>query len=90
MTLASIGFGLIIATLTGALFHLWKGGGLKELLLYLVLSWIGFWVGQALGANLGWEFGKYGQLYLLFSTAGSIFFLLAGYWLSLSGRKAKK
>ncbi|NPV76909.1 MAG: hypothetical protein HPY59_11115 [Anaerolineae bacterium] len=90
MTLASIGFGLVVATLIGALFHLWKGGGLKDLLLYLILSWIGFWVGQAWGANLGWKFGKYGQLYLLFATVGSVFFLFVGYWLSLSNRKAKK
>jgi len=90
MTLASFGFGLVIATLAGGLFHLWRGGSLKDLLLYLILSWIGFWIGQALGANLGWRFGKFGQLYLLFAVLGSVFFLVTGYWLSLSSRKAKK
>lgn len=90
MTFASILFGLVIATLIGAVFHLWRGGPLKVLSLLILFSWVGFWVGQMLGDELGWTFGKYGQLNLPASILGSLLFLFAGYWLSLSTQQAKK
>lgn len=74
---------MVIATALGAFFHLWRGGGAFRLLLYLVLSWIGFWAGHALGSLAGWEFGKYGPVYMLFAVLGSLILLGIGYWLSL-------
>ncbi len=75
--------GLIISTLFGALFHLWRGGGSGRLLLYLILSWVGFWAGHLLAAQLGWTFDRLGQLHLGSASLGALLFLGVGYWLSL-------
>ncbi len=83
MTIPILAFGFILASLYGALFHLWKNGGLGRLILYLVLSWIGFWAGQILARQLGWNFGNIGTLQVGFATLGSILLLLIGHWLSL-------
>ncbi len=81
--------GLIISTLYGAIFHLWRGGNAGRLLLYLLLSWIGFWVGQLLGNLFNISFDVLGQLHILFSTLGSLVFLGVGYWLSLVQAESK-
>jgi hypothetical protein len=83
MTFPALIFGLIISTLYGAAFHLWRGGNIWRLLLYLVLGWTGFWLGQFLATQLGWTFFSLGSLHLGMATLLSAIFLLAGYWLSL-------
>lgn len=83
ITLPSLLLGAILATLYGGLFHLWRGGGLTRLLLYIGLSWAGFWLGQFLAARLGWTFFSLGQLNLGMATLMSLVFLGIGYWLSL-------
>lgn len=74
--------GAVLATLYGALFHLWRGGKAGKLLLYLVLSWIGFWGGHLLASYLGLNILKIGGLQLAAGTIGSAVFLLLGAWLS--------
>lgn len=74
--------GAVLATLYGALFHLWRGGKAGKLLLYLVLSWIGFWGGHLLASYLGLNILKIGGLQLAAGTIGSAVFLLLGTWLS--------
>ena len=76
-------FGLVISTLFGAAFHLWRGGGSGRLLLYLILGWLGFWLGHVVGNLLGWTFGSIGQLRLGMASLTSVAFLAVGYWLSL-------
>lgn len=83
MTLPTIILGFIISTLFGALFHLWRGGGAVRLLFYLLLGWVGFWLGQGFASKLGWTFDKLGPIHIGTASLGSILFLLAGYWLSL-------
>jgi uncharacterized membrane protein YeaQ/YmgE (transglycosylase-associated protein family) len=83
MSIPTLFLGLILSTLYGALFHLWRGGSAGRLLLYLLLSWIGFWLGQLLGNIFHFSFDTLGQLHLLFATLGSLIFLAIGYWLSL-------
>lgn len=83
MILQSVLLGMIIATLYGAMFHVWRGGSLIRLGLYLILAWVGFWGGHWLGGLIGWEFIKVGQLNLGLATIGSILILAVGYWLSL-------
>jgi hypothetical protein len=83
MSIPTLLLGLIISTLYGALFHLWRGGNAGRLLLYLVLSWVGFWVGQILGNVLNLSFDTIGQLHIGLATLGSVIFLAIGYWLSL-------
>ena len=83
MSIPTLFLGLILSTLYGALFHLWRGGNAGRLLLYLLLAWIGFWSGQFIGNYLNITFDTLGQLHLVTASLGSIFFLAIGYWLSL-------
>jgi uncharacterized membrane protein YeaQ/YmgE (transglycosylase-associated protein family) len=83
MPIPTLFLGLILSTLYGALFHLWRGGNAGRLLLYLILSWIGFWLGQLIGNYLKISFDTLGQLHLVIATLGSLIFLAIGYWLSL-------
>lgn len=83
MSLPTIVLGLILSTLYGALFHLWRGGNAGRLFLYLLLAWIGFWVGQFIGNYLNISFDKLGQLHIIMASLTSIIFLAFGYWLSL-------
>jgi hypothetical protein len=82
ITIPALILGAVLATLYGALFHLWRGGGAGRLALYLILAWIGFWAGHLLGATLQWGFLKVGALHVGTATVVSVLFLLAGYWLS--------
>jgi hypothetical protein len=83
MTLPAFLFGIIISTLIGALFHMWRGGRLWRLVLYLILSWIGFWCGHFLGEKIQWTFWSIGPLRLGMAIFGSFIVLGVGYWLSL-------
>jgi uncharacterized membrane protein YeaQ/YmgE (transglycosylase-associated protein family) len=83
MTLPALLFGILISSLYGAVFHLWRGGGAGHLLLYIILAWIGFWLGHILGNALGWTFFSLGPLHLGTATLGAALALGAGYWLSL-------
>ncbi len=83
MHIPALLLGLLTSTLYAALFHLWRDGGAGKLLLYLVLSWIGFWAGHLLGGLLGWSFARLGPLNFGLATVVSVVFLLVGHWLSL-------
>lgn len=83
MTIPAVMFGFLASTLMGAAFHIWKGGGLGRLVLYLVLAWAGFWGGHLLGNRLGWTFGSIGPLRLGMALLVGALTLYAGYWLSL-------
>ncbi len=83
MTLPSLLLGLIVSLFTGAVFHLWRGGGGGRLVFYLALSVIGFAVGGWFGDSHNWVFFPVGPLNLGMGTLGSVLFLAGGYWLSL-------
>lgn len=83
MTIPALLIGALIATLMGAAFHLWRGGGFGRLVLYIVLGWIGFWAGHLIGQRLGWAFASLGPLRLGMAAVTSLVFLLVGHWLSL-------
>ncbi len=83
MSIPTLLLGLILSTLYGALFHLWRGGNAGRILLYLILAWIGFWFGQLLGNLFKISFDTLGQLHLVAASLGSLVFLVIGYWLSL-------
>lgn len=82
MNTSSYLFGFILATLMGALFHLWRDGGIGRLLLYLLLSWVGFLLGHWVGNSLGINFIKIGQVNLGGGIVGSALLLLLGHWIS--------
>ncbi len=87
MTFPSIIIGIVISSLYGAVFHLYRGGGLGRLILYLILAWIGFWTGHFAGKRFGLDFFSLGPLNLGMATLGSAVVLIFGYWLSLVERK---
>jgi uncharacterized membrane protein YeaQ/YmgE (transglycosylase-associated protein family) len=89
MTIPTLFLGLVLSTLYGSAFHFWRGGNAGRLLLYLVLAWVGFWLGHLIGNYLGVSFDTLGQLHLLFSALGSAIFLGVGYWLSLVQLESK-
>lgn len=76
MTMPSFVFGFLLASFWGAAFHFWKGGSGGRLLLNLILSWMGFFLGNWIATS--WEisllmigpisggFGSLGSLILLF------------------------
>ena len=90
MTVPALLFGIFLSTLYGALFHFWRGGDKKRLILYLTLGWVGFWSGQILGTVMGWSFAEVGPLNLGMATLGAVIFLGIGYWLSLVEVDRKK
>jgi hypothetical protein len=83
MPLPTLLLGILISTLYGALFHLWRGGGAGRLSLYLILGWLGFWTGQTIARHLEWTFASLGSLHVGMATVSSALFLGIGYWLSL-------
>ena len=83
MTIPAIFFGILVSTFLGAAFHLWKGGNLGRLVLYILLAWAGFWGGHLLGNALNWTFFIVGSLSFGMVLLGSIILLGVGYWLSL-------
>ena len=83
MTLPAFIFGFLISTLIGAVFHLILGGGAGRLLLYLILGWVGFWVGHYVAGLTSLRFAAVGPMNLGLAVVGSLLFLGVGYWLSL-------
>ena len=90
MTLPALIFGFLLASLYGAIFHLFLGGGFGRLILFLFLCWIGFLAGQILASYLGWDFDLLGSLHLVVASVASFLFLAIGYWLSLIEVERKK
>jgi uncharacterized membrane protein YeaQ/YmgE (transglycosylase-associated protein family) len=82
MTLPSAIFGFVTAMLVGALFHLVVDGGPGRLVLYMVLSIVGFGAGQWLGSAQQWRFIPVGPLHFGSAVLGSLLVLLVGHWLS--------
>jgi len=86
MTIPSILIGIVISSLYGVAFHLWRGGGIGRLIIYVILSWIGFWIGNYVGLRLDLTFLSLGPLRLGTATLGAALALGIGYWLSLVER----
>jgi uncharacterized membrane protein len=82
MSLPALILGLVIASLYGALYHLVRDGGFWRLVLYLILSWLGFAAGHFLATWLGWVFLPIGDLNLGAAMTGGLVFLGVGDWLS--------
>ncbi|HEY9121682.1 MAG TPA: hypothetical protein VIM80_01665 [Brevefilum sp.] len=83
MTFPAVVFSFFIAMMFGSLLHLWRGGSLGRLVLYLVFSLIGFFAGHFLAGLLGFEFLDLGTIHLGMGILGSLSLLALVYWLSL-------
>ncbi len=81
MSLPVFLLGMILATLYGAAFHVWRGGSGWRLLVFVLLSLSGFWLGHLIATTFAWNFVQVGTLQVGSATGGSLFFLLAGNWL---------
>lgn len=81
MNIASYLFAWILATLLGALFHLWRDGGFWKLLFYIGLSWAGFFVGHLIASSINFTLMTYGSVHLAGGILGSLVFLFVGHWL---------
>jgi hypothetical protein len=90
MTIPSLLFALLIASLYGVLYHLIRGGGLGRLLLFLIFGWAGFGLGHLLGVWRGWVLIPLGELNLGLSTLGSLFLLAMGDWVSSFGMSGSR
>lgn len=82
MTFPAIIFSFFLASLFGSFLHLWRDGGLFRLVLYLVLSWIGFFGGHLIAEMLNIRFLEMGTIHLGMGIVGTIILLGLGYWLS--------
>jgi hypothetical protein len=82
MTFPALLFALLLALLYGAVYHLIRDGGFWRLILFFILSILGFVAGHFLGVWRGWIFIPLGALNFGLSTLGSILFLILGDWLS--------
>jgi hypothetical protein len=78
MTIPSLIFALLIASLYGVLYHLVRNGGPGRLLLFLIFGWAGFALGHLVGVWRGWVFIPVGELNLGLSTLGSLVLLALG------------
>jgi uncharacterized membrane protein YjjP (DUF1212 family) len=61
-----------LATLYGAGFHVWQGGGARRLALYLLAGWLGFALGHFAGDALSIHVLKVGALNAFSATIGSL------------------
>lgn len=82
MTVPALLVAALIALLYGALYHILRGGGVGQLLLYLGLSGLGFGAGHLVSLWLRWDFLPIGQINLGISSIGSLIILVIGDWLS--------
>ncbi len=82
MTSPALIYSALLATLIGSLFHLWKGGSGGRLLMMLILSWIGFFLGNLVARSTGIEFLMIGSISGGFGSLGSILLLVLGNWFS--------
>lgn len=81
-TASSLVLALLLATAYAALFHFLVGGSTRRLLMYIIVSWIGFAAGHFLGQILLIDWLKLGPLYLFSASAGSWIALIASWWLA--------
>ncbi len=77
-------FSFILVSIYAALFHLWWGKSVKELVLYWVAGLVGFGVGQLAGSSLGFKLLMIGQIYVLEGTLACWLFLFIARWLKMS------
>lgn len=82
MTMPGFLLGSLLALFLGGVFHLWRGGNLGRLLIFLAFSLAGFWAGHYLGPFFGFSLGKLGMINLGFAIIGSLLFLIVGNWLT--------
>ena len=90
MNIPSLIFGGLIATLYGAIFHLIRGGNLGRLLVLVLSSWAGFWIGHLLAGQFNLQLFNIGPLNLGLATVTSVIFMIIGSWIFFGRSESKK
>ena len=78
----SVILGLLIATTIATAFHFWKGRNLSSIILYVILSYIGFIGGHVFASFLYITFDLVGAVHVGFGAIGSVISILLGHWLN--------
>src|SRR5688572_32938006 len=78
MTLPALLFAFLLALLYGAVYHLIRNGGFWRLILYFILSVIGFTLGHFFGLWRGWVVDLMRSHKMLMSSMGSLIILIFG------------
>jgi hypothetical protein len=86
----SLTFGLILATLFGAGFHLIVGGDIRRLALFLLVSWFGFGLGQIAGMLFEIDVLILGPLHLAAAVGGSFAALGITHILTIGQRRTRR
>jgi len=73
----------VVSTAYGAFFHLWQGGPVRDLVLYLVAAWLGFAIGEWAADALGLHWFLIGQVHIVEGSLASWVVLFAARWLKL-------
>lgn len=81
VTLPAILFGFIVSLFAGAVFHLLTGGGGAKLVVYMILSATGFWLGHVAGVQFNINILSVGPLRFGMAMLGCLMLLGLGFWL---------
>jgi hypothetical protein len=73
----------ILISIYAAIFQLWQGKRLRDLLLFWMASAVGFISGQVVGTVLNFVPLTIGQVHIVEATALSLLFLFLARWLRL-------
>lgn len=74
---------IVIASAYGALFHVWKGKTVQDLLIYLVAGLVGFGLGQLVGHTLGLGIFMIGQIHVVEASLICWLVLFIAKWLKM-------
>ena len=88
MSLPAILLGVVVASLLGAFYHLWRGGGPVRIVFFLLMALIGFFGGTYLAHLKGWALWLIGQVDIGFGALGALLILGLGDWLTLNIRES--
>jgi hypothetical protein len=67
----SLLLGLIISLTYAAIFHLWRGNSMRDLLSYCIAAILGFGAGQLLGTIVRVPILQVGEIHLIEATLGA-------------------
>ena len=81
MNAPALFFCILVASFLGAAFHFWKGGGGGRLVLYLILSLVGFFLGSWITTSQNLLFLMIGPFSGGFGVLGSLIILFISNWI---------
>jgi hypothetical protein len=79
-------FAFVVATLIGAVFHVFAGGDARRFALFLLAAWFGFGLGHVFGASFGFGIFAVGTLQMGSAIAGAMLALLLARYLTANRR----